>query len=229
MYNYYLLKKKTYNKIFIVSILLLSFLIFQNIKLNKTNKTLISENETLVQKLEQSNETINSLKEKVDIILIDHNINKDNILSYIEPLSKLDKIEYLTQYKKIVEQYHYLFDEKSLENDFTKEQINIMLSCIETETYQANIEGKINVASVILNRIENKLFPSDPISVVTAPNQFAYHRTNISEETMLALEYAYIIGDTTNGCIGFRSDSAPNQWGRWTYQFTDIIGHNFYK
>lgn len=155
--------------------------------------------------------------------------DKIKLLSYIEPLKEYDRISYLTQYKAMIEEYPLLFNHHNLSDEFSEQQIQLMYQCIETETYQCDIIGKINVASVILNRLESNIFPNDPISVITAPNQFAYHRQNISNETILALEYAYLVGDTTNGCVSFRSDSAPTRWGNWYYQFTDKVGHNFYK
>ena len=66
------------------------------------------------------------------------------------------------------------------------------------------------------------------MAVIKVSNQFDYGRTNISEDTLLALGYAFMIEDTTNGCIAFRSDSSPNKWGKWIYKFTDNVGHSFY-
>ena len=112
---------------------------------------------------------------------------------------------------------------------FGKEQINIICRCIETEAYGAHFDGKVNVACVILKRIESDKFPSDPISVIKESNQFAYGRTNISEDTLLALEYAFMIGsEETNNCIGFRSDKKVENWNDWEYSYYDGV-HWFYK
>ena len=59
-------------------------------------------------------------------------------------------------------------------------------------------------------------------------NQFAYYRKEISDSTVLALEYAFMIEDTTNGSIGFRSDKLVDGWNGWEYVFTDGK-HYFYK
>ena len=105
----------------------------------------------------------------------------------------------------------------------------MMLKCIETEAHEASFDCKVNVANVILNRIKSDQFPTDPVELITQKNQFAYGRNNISDSTVYALLYAYMVEDTTNGCIAFRSDCSPNEWNGWTKQFTDESGHTFYK
>lgn len=173
-------------------------------------------------------EEIEYLQNELELLLIENKEKIKNELSYIEPLKQLDKKEYLIQYKRIMENNNSI-NYETLEEAFTKEQINIMCRCIETEVFGAGFDARVNIASVILNRVYSPTFPSNPISVVTAQNQFAYGRTKISEDTKLALEYAFTIEDTTNGSIAFRSDCSPKKWGKWNYQFTDDVGHSFYK
>lgn len=157
-------------------------------------------------------------------------IEVTKLQNLIEPIKNTDKKLWFTLYKEVEEEYSDYFGKADNVYDcFTEEQINMMWKCIETETYQCNFNSKVNVACVILNRIENEQFPLDPIEIITSPNQFAYGRNIITEDTKLALEYAYMIEDTTNGCIAFRSDCSPNEWNGWTKQFTDESGHTFYK
>ena len=157
-------------------------------------------------------------------------IEVTKLQNLIEPIKNTDKELWFTLYKKIEEEYSDYFGKADNVYDcFTEEQINMMWKCIETETYQCNFNSKVNVACVILNRIENEQFPLDPIEIITSPNQFAYGRSIITEDTKLALEYAFSIEDTTDGCIAFRSDCSPNEWNGWTKQFTDESGHTFYK
>ena len=152
------------------------------------------------------------------------------IQSIIEPLKEIDKRTWFILYKSIQEYYvDYIDPSETIYDYFTEEQIAIMQKCIETETYQCSFEAKVNVACVILNRIEHDDFPTDPIDIITAYNQFAYGRNNVTEDTILALEYAFMIEDTTNGCIAFRSDCSPDTWNGWEKQFTDESGHTFYK
>lgn len=151
------------------------------------------------------------------------------LLELIEPLKNSDKIGYLSKYNFIINKYSEVIDEpETLEDCFTKEQIKIMWKAIETETFQCDFDSKVNVACVILNRVENDMFPTDPIEIITKTNQFSYGRNIITEETKLALEYAFEVEDTTNGCIGFRSDVCPKVWNGWKYQFSDGK-HYFYK
>ena len=152
------------------------------------------------------------------------------IQSIIEPLKEIDKRAWFILYKSIQEEYSdYLDPPESIYDYFTDEQVVMMQKCIETETYQCSFEAKVNVACVILNRVEHDEYPTDPIEIITAKNQFAYDRNNVTEDTILALEYAFMIEDTTNGCIAFRSDCSPDTWNGWEKQFTDESGHTFYK
>ena len=152
------------------------------------------------------------------------------VQSIIEPLKEIDKRAWFILYKSIQEEYDdYLDSPESIYDYFTDEQIVMMQKCIETETYQCSFEAKVNVACVILNRVEHDEYPTDPVEIITSKNQFAYSRNNITEDTILALEYAFMIEDTTNGCIAFRSDCSPNEWNGWAKQFTDESGHTFYK
>lgn len=51
-----------------------------------------------------------------------------------------------------------------------------------------------------------------------------YKNVEVSEDTILACEYVFIFGDTTNGCLFFDSN------GKLNYQFVKNDGaHNFYK
>ena len=152
------------------------------------------------------------------------------VQSIIEPLKETDKKEWFILYKSMQEYYiDYIDPSETVYDYFTEEQIAIMQKCIETETYQCSFDAKVNVACVILNRVEQNEYPTDPIEIVTEKNQFAYGRNIISEDTILALEYAFMIEDTTDGCIAFRSDNSPDIWNGWTKQFTDESGHTFYK
>lgn len=143
----------------------------------------------------------------------------------------LSTYDWFLEYKSILEEYSFYEDvelPRTIYDDFTEKELEVMFRCVETEVYEADFDSKINVASVIFNRYRHDRFPDDMMTIITSPRQFAYYRTEITETSILALEYAYLIGDTTGGCIAFRSDIAPEKWYDWTYQFTDKAGHNFY-
>lgn len=188
----------------------------EKIGLEEQSAALISQIDTLT---ENYNKSIDMISDDIS-----------RTLSFIEPLKDYDKQEYMKQYNRLISEYADIVDmPETIYDVYSAEQINIMLRCIETEAHEQSFDSKVNVANVILNRVDHELFPTDPIEVITSPKQFCYIRTNISEDTVLALEYAFLIEDTTGGCIAFRSDAAPATWGRWTYAFTDEAGHAFYK
>lgn len=90
-------------------------------------------------------------------------------------------------------------------------------------------EQKCNVASVIFNRLENDKFEDEMFKILTS-DQFTtiengrYKNVKVSDDTMLACEYVFIFGDTTNGCLFFDSN------GMLKYKFEMNDGaHNFYK
>ena len=196
---------------------------------NKYNELQISYNEIRG----QSNSYLNQL----NCLTIQYNKLTEKcyadiymIMEYIEPLKETDKELYMIQYNKLIAEYSDVLDTpETIYDIYSAEQINIMLRCIETEVHEQDFESKVNVASVILNRVDHDLFPTDPIEVITSPKQFCYGRTIISEDTILALEYAFEIEDTTNGCLAFRSDACPSTWNGWYYKFTDNAGHHFYS
>lgn len=112
---------------------------------------------------------------------------------------------------------------------YTDEEIILIQRAVETECYDQDFESKCNVASVIFNRINSGEYGGTIKEVITKPNQFAYGREIISEDTMLAVEYCFMIEDTTNGCVAFRSDKKLMVWRDWIYVFEDLAGHYFYK
>lgn len=135
-------------------------------------------------------------------------------LSYIRPFKEVDRLTYYTTFKSILSKYN-LRTAMNLERDFEKEEIMWMLRTIETEVYQQSFDAKVNVANVILNRIQSDNWSDDAVKVCCSPYQFANYRTEISEDTILALEYAYIFEDTTDGAIAFRSDMMVDGWNGW--------------
>ena len=201
---------------------------------HNTIKSLESANTSLqthCDELEIANqEFVNATIEMQNKIINDKCNESLEFQEIIESLKETDKKSWFILYKLMQEYYiDYIDPSETVYDYFTEEQIAIMQKCIETETYQCSFDAKVNVACVILNRVEHNEYPTDPIEIVTEKNQFAYGRNIISEDTILALEYAFMIEDTTNGCIAFRSDSSPETWHSWTKQFTDESGHTFYK
>ena len=150
-----------------------------------------------------------------------------------EKMSKIESIEdnkeWFLAYKDIVFEYAEWIDPpETIYDYFTDNEIYLIQRVVETETYDQDFISKCNVASVIINRFESGKYGDSIESIITAPNQFSYWRKDITENTILAVEYAFQIEDTTNGCIAFRSDDNPNAWYSWHYVYTDKAGHHFY-
>lgn len=142
-----------------------------------------------------------------------------------------DKEQWFIAYKKIIEEYKDVIDPPlTIYDYFTEEEIYLIQRVVETECYDQDFMSKCNAASVVMNRIEIGGEFGDTIEeVITKENQFAYWRKDITESTILAVEYAFQIEDTTGGCIAFRSDEKPDEWYGWEYAFIDDAGHHFYR
>lgn len=151
-----------------------------------------------------------------------------NKLSELE--SSQDKMQWFIEYKDLIQKYSFVLDApETIYDYYTDDEICMMQRIVETEGFQAPFAAKVNIASVILNRLNNDAFEGTPIEIMTAANQFVYGRTLISDETILALEYAFEIEDPTNGCIAFHSNNKTNTFNGWDYVFTDTVGHNYYR
>ena len=143
-------------------------------------------------------------------------------IEYIE-----DRKEWYLTYKNIIFKYSKWFDPpETIYDCFSEEEIYLMQRCIETEVYQCSFEAKCNIASVILNRLENDEFPNS-VSEIIVEKQFAFWRTNISEDTILALEYVFQIEDTTTGALYFEKGTAHESYAQPL--FTDSAMHRFYQ
>ena len=143
---------------------------------------------------------------------------------------EVNREQWYAEYKQILDFYDgYVDAPETVYDVFTSDEIYLIQRAVETEVFQCSFDAKVNVASVIFNRIEDGRFGNTVHEIITRPGQFAWHRTKISESTILAVEYAYEIGDTTDGCIAFRSDRKPEKWGKWVYRFSDSAVHHFYS
>lgn len=143
-----------------------------------------------------------------------------------------DKLNWFRQYKELKKEYLSYYNsydmQKTIYETFSDSEINYMLRAIETECFEADFVSKTHVASVILNRISSDFFSDDPIKVITTKNQFCYGRKDISEETILALEFAFEIGDTSRGALFFHSNKKSKTFCGADYIFTDEVGHHFF-
>lgn len=143
-----------------------------------------------------------------------------------------DKKEWFIAYKSIIEEYSYIIDPpETIYEYFTEEELDLLFHVVQAEIGDEcySFEQKVNVASVVFNRLYHEKFP-DALSEILVYDQFSpisngrYKEVEVSEDTILACEYAFEIEDTTDGCLFFDSNNTLN------YQFVfDDGAHNFYK
>lgn len=222
----------------IISIFVLVFLFVSIILTFNKNKEYKKEIAKLIEENNELNGINNELKnlcslqeEQIELNQIE--LEKKECLHFlklIELIKDQDKYVWFQLYYNALFNIYELDDLPETPYDvFTEREITMILKCIETETHEASFDCKVNVANVILNRVESDQFPSDPVELITQKNQFAYGRDDISDSTVYALLYAYMIGsEETNNCIGFRSDKKVENWNDWEYSYYDGV-HWFYK
>ena len=141
-----------------------------------------------------------------------------------------DKKEWFISYKKIINDYIDTIDPpETIYDYYSEEDIKLICQVVETETYQSDFDSKVNIACVVLNRIEDGSFGNTVKDVITSENQFAYGRKDISEDTILAVMFSFEITDTTNGALFFHSNEKSDTFNGANYIFTDGAGHHFYK
>lgn len=154
-------------------------------------------------------------------------------LSYIEPLKQYDKKQYLLLYKSIMSE---AIDQPETIYDFTTgEEFDLICRIVEAEIGNGCFDSKVNVANTLVNRYYSDNFPNNWIDIVYSPSQYstlsngAYKKVTIKEDTILAIEYAFSIEDTTQGSTYFHSGSSRWHEDSLEFVFEDADGHKFYK
>lgn len=138
-----------------------------------------------------------------------------------------NKEEKLDEYLKMFEKYE-VFNELPplVEDEFTEEEIFLIARCVETEVYERDFDCKVNVASVIFNRLKDDRW-GDEVDEIIVPGQFSFWRTEISEDTYDAIRYAWIFGSDAEDALWFHSFSEPiDFYGEHFYSDTAV--HHFY-
>lgn len=137
--------------------------------------------------------------------------------------------EWFIKYRELICEYKEWVDmPQTVHEAFTEEEVRLICRMVETECYDQDFDSKVNVASVAFNRFKSGKFGNTMKEVITSPNQFAYGRKNLTEDTILAVQYAFEMGDTTRGALFFHSMKKTETFNGRTWIFTDRAGHNFY-
>lgn len=133
---------------------------------------------------------------------------------------------------------------KRYEYIITEEERDMLEHIVEAEATGEDIEGKLLVANVILNRVNSERFPDDIESVifqhVGANYQFSpvkdgrYYSVTISENTKSAVEQALQGIDHSEGALYFMarkytSNAKANWFDTRLTRLFEYGGHEFYK
>lgn len=167
----------------------------------------------------------------------DLNVYEMAQLEYISAIADYQKgfytdlKEWYLDYKSIFTKYDLFIDKpETIYDYYTEKELDLLFRVVQAEVGdEYSFEQKCNVASIILNRIENKEFGDGMFGVLTE-DQFTtiangrYLEVEVSEDTILACEFSFEIDDTTDGCLFFDSN------GTLDYDLVDNDGaHNLYR
>lgn len=194
----------------------------------RTNEIMKQHNEVHVQVEAQTYKAAQGTEVMtIDIV----EIKRQEYITKLEELQSIeDEQERFIAYKELYEEYLEWCDfPETIYDCYSEEEILLIQRVVETETYQCDFNSKVNVAQVIFNRLMSGQFGDSVSDVVTSENQFAYGRTEISESTILAVEYAFLNDDTTQGALYFHSNPKTETFNGAKYIFSDNAVHHFYK
>lgn len=134
--------------------------------------------------------------------------------------------------------------EKELICELSEEEREVLLRIVEAEAGSEDEDGRLLVANVVLNRVNNEAFPNSVTEVVFQQSkgvtQFSpvrsgrYYTVEISEKTIAAVDRALAGEDISQGALYFASRKrASTSKMRWfdnclTFLF-EHGGHEFFK
>lgn len=194
----------------------------------RTNEIMKEHNEVHSQQVEmQTYETTQEIKvATIDIV----EIKRQEYMTKLEELQSIeDEQERFIAYKELYEEYLEWCDfPETIYDSFSEEEILLIQKVVETETYQCDFMSRVNVANVVFNRLRTGEFGDTIEEIITSGYQFAYGRDDISESTILAVEYAFLNEDTTQGALYFHSNPKTETFCGREWIFQDNAGHHFY-
>lgn len=118
-------------------------------------------------------------------------------------------------------------------NIYSAEEIDALERLVQCEASTEDEDGKVLVASVVLNRVDTGIWGDDILSVIEAPGQFqpvdsgAYKVVEVDSSTKDAVISALIEDDISHGALYFQKSNAK-VWGDKQYLFRHG-SHSFYK
>lgn len=153
-------------------------------------------------------------------------------VSYIE-----DKKEWFIEYKKLYEKYpEYLAKQEEIYDVFNENELEKLFRIVEAEATHGTFQDKVNVAVTIFNRMNHGGFGSTIDEIIT-PVEFSplqdgrYYEVIVTQETVLACEYAYIFRIIEHDALFFDRTNG-NSWAHRNLEEVKVNGdnaHRFYK
>ena len=234
------------NKNIIISIMIggvIGCLLYGYSNLYKENKAL---NSSMVKLQEDNDKMSTNLSQLITEYSEYQELTIENISNQaireqelIEPLKEYDKEEYLIQYKNILTTYSDYIDQPETIYDYTTdEEFDLLCRVVEAEIGIGNFDQKCNVANTIINRYFSETFPNgwkdllfqkrNGVYQYSSVGNGLYRTVEVSEDTILAIEYSFMIEDTTNGCTYFHSGNSTWHENNLEFVFDDGL-HKFYR
>ena len=153
-------------------------------------------------------------------------------VAYIE-----DRKEWFIEYKKLFDKYpEFLAKQESIYDVYSDAELEKIFRTVEAEATGGTFQDKVNVAVTIFNRINHEEFGSTIDEVITS-DQFSplqdgrYYKVAVTEETVLACEYAYIFRIIEHDALFFDRTNG-NSWAHRNLEEVEVNGdnaHRFYK
>lgn len=162
-------------------------------------------------------------------------IEKERHDRYLSDMAAIDTIEdkqeWFLAYKDLINKYSEWYDTpETIWDVYTEDEVMLICRMVETECFEQDFLPKVNVASVVFNRLNaDGKFGNTITEVITQKNQFVYFRKEISPDTINAVMYAFEIEDPTNGCLFFHSMGKTETFNGANFIFQDDAGHCFYR
>lgn len=123
-------------------------------------------------------------------------------------------------------------DDFDVINEYTMEEVDVLGKLVQCEAESEDLQGKILIANVVMNRVENGQWGNSITDVIFAPGQFdpigngAYKLAEVDVSTKEAVLIALNGQNNSQGALYFQKSNAP--WEGREYLFT-YGAHSFYK
>lgn len=116
---------------------------------------------------------------------------------------------------------------------YSPEAVDMLERLVQCEAATEDMDGRILVANVVLNRVDTGIWGNDILSVLTSEGQFdpigngAYKKADVDPVTKKAVINALMGEDISQGAIYFQKSNAKI-WGNKKFLFRHG-SHSFYK